>query len=54
MIVFTTVKPFPFTKAEIVCMDIGYIVRVTTADGVEALTARNKEHAFEIANNATK
>jgi len=57
MVVFTAVKPFPFTKAEVICMDIGYVVNITMADGskpITSLTARNKEHAIEIANNATK
>lgn len=54
MVVFTAVKPFPFTKAEVLCTDLGYLVNITTADGSNALTARNKEHAIEIANNATK
>ena len=57
MVVFTAVKPFPFTKAEVICMDIGYVVNITMADGskpITSLTARNKEHAIEIANNVTK
>jgi len=54
MVVFTAVKPFPFTKAEVICMDIGYVVKIITFDGLKTLTARNKEHAIEIANNATK
>ena len=54
MVVFTAVKPFPWTRAEVICMDIGYVVNITTADGLKTLTARNKEHAIEIANNATK
>jgi hypothetical protein len=54
MVIFTAVKPFPFTKAEVICTDLGYLVNITTVDGSKALTARNKEHAIEIANNSTK
>ena len=55
MVVFTAVKPFPFIKAEVMLFRrTGFVVSITTADGMKTLTARNKEHAIEIAKNATK
>ncbi len=55
MVIFTAVKPFPFTKAEVMLFRrCGFVVSITTADGMKTLTARNTEHAIEIANNSTK
>ncbi len=60
MTVFTAVKPFPFTKAEVNWVQDWtggtgqWIVTVTSVSGKTETTAKSKTDAIKIANKATK
>ena len=55
MVLFTAVKPFPFTKADVTRKGVSaYFVTIITADGAETISATTFANAIRIANKVTK